>query len=240
MIENNSYWSTDSYNYIYNNQSYVNHQNINQSDMISNEQGSNNFYNPSIYSCSGYYSTDTIAKTLQINNSDIHKEANFDLMFDECAPKIFDKVKQIKNITKKEKSSIKLSNSTKRKKYTNDSSFQNDSYQIIDKKNDFQDINVSFTSSISSSSSTTDNSGNKQRRFSPRQRQVANQRERDRTHSVNSAFIQLRDLIPTEPLDRKLSKIETLRLAGSYINHLNSILTMPSEFSDEPCLFKQK
>ncbi len=80
----------------------------------------------------------------------------------------------------------------------------------------------------------------KQRRFSPRQRQVANQRERDRTHSVNSAFLHLRDLIPTEPLDRKLSKIETLRLAGSYINHLNSILTMPPEFADEPCFFKQK
>ena len=45
-------------------------------------------------------------------------------------------------------------------------------------------------------------------------------RERDRTQSVNSAFSSLRDLIPTEPLDRKLSKIETLRLATSYIQHL--------------------
>merc|ERR1711863_163248 len=43
---------------------------------------------------------------------------------------------------------------------------------------------------------------------------------RDRTQSVNSAFSSLRDLIPTEPLDRKLSKIETLRLATSYIQHL--------------------
>merc|ERR1712013_246129 len=45
-------------------------------------------------------------------------------------------------------------------------------------------------------------------------------RERDRTLSVNSAFNTLRELIPTEPLDRKLSKIETLRLATSYIQHL--------------------
>ncbi|CAG0924655.1 unnamed protein product, partial [Notodromas monacha] len=37
---------------------------------------------------------------------------------------------------------------------------------------------------------------------------------------VNSAFIHLRTLIPTEPADRKLSKIETLRLATSYIAHL--------------------
>ena len=51
-------------------------------------------------------------------------------------------------------------------------------------------------------------------------RTIANMRERDRTQSVNSAFSSLRDLIPTEPLDRKLSKIETLRLATSYIQHL--------------------
>lgn len=38
--------------------------------------------------------------------------------------------------------------------------------------------------------------------------------------SVNSAFTALRTLIPTEPRDRKLSKIETLRLATSYIAHL--------------------
>ena len=30
----------------------------------------------------------------------------------------------------------------------------------------------------------------------------------------------MRGLIPTEPVDRKLSKIETLRLATSYIEHL--------------------
>ena len=55
---------------------------------------------------------------------------------------------------------------------------------------------------------------------SEKPRTIANMRERDRTQSVNSAFSSLRDLIPTEPLDRKLSKIETLRLATSYIHHL--------------------
>ena len=39
-----------------------------------------------------------------------------------------------------------------------------------------------------------------------------------------SAFSALRILIPTEPSDRKLSKIETLRLASSYIAHLGSML----------------
>jgi hypothetical protein len=37
------------------------------------------------------------------------------------------------------------------------------------------------------------------------------------------AFALLRSLIPTEPPDRKLSKIETLRLATSYIQHLNNV-----------------
>jgi hypothetical protein len=101
-------------------------------------------------------------------------------------------------------------------------------------------INDSSSSSSSCSSSSSSSSSNKPRKFSPRQRQVANQRERDRTHSVNSAFVQLRNLIPTEPIDRKLSKIETLRLAGSYINHLHSILTTPLENSNDPCLYKQK
>ena len=57
-----------------------------------------------------------------------------------------------------------------------------------------------------------------------RQRTAANARERSRTHSVNEAFVTLRMRIPTEPVDRKLSKIETLRLASSYINHLTGKL----------------
>ena len=51
------------------------------------------------------------------------------------------------------------------------------------------------------------------------------ERERVRTQSVNGAFAHLRGLIPTEPVDRKLSKIETLRLATSYIEHLATTLS---------------
>ena len=57
-----------------------------------------------------------------------------------------------------------------------------------------------------------------------KQRRHANARERTRTHSVNDGFVLLRNLIPTEPVNRKLSKIETLRLATSYIWHLNALL----------------
>ncbi|XP_047349142.1 basic helix-loop-helix transcription factor scleraxis-like isoform X1 [Vespa velutina] len=81
---------------------------------------------------------------------------------------------------------------------------------------------------------------------SNKQRYQANARERDRTHrftiqekqsslcSVNTAFSALRTLIPTEPADRKLSKIETLRLASSYISHLGAVLVVGA--MDQPCL----
>ncbi|XP_063041799.1 basic helix-loop-helix transcription factor scleraxis [Engraulis encrasicolus] len=70
----------------------------------------------------------------------------------------------------------------------------------------------------------------------PRQRNAANARERDRTNSVNTAFTALRTLIPTEPADRKLSKIETLRLASSYISHLGNVLLVGEACGDgQPC-----
>ncbi|XP_030030667.1 transcription factor 15 isoform X2 [Manduca sexta] len=69
-----------------------------------------------------------------------------------------------------------------------------------------------------------------------KQRCQANARERDRTQNVNTAFNTLRLLIPTEPPDRKLSKIEILRLAGSYITHLDNQLFTGDV--DQPCLQK--
>ncbi|XP_057702641.1 transcription factor 15-like [Corythoichthys intestinalis] len=69
------------------------------------------------------------------------------------------------------------------------------------------------------------------------QRNAANARERHRTQNVNTAFSALRTLIPTEPVDRKLSKIETLRLASSYISHLTNVLVVDDEREDgTPCL----
>ncbi|XP_042209818.1 uncharacterized protein YMR317W-like isoform X2 [Homarus americanus] len=92
----------------------------------------------------------------------------------------------------------------------------------------------SSSSSSTTYSSTTSSSGDSLTQIGGKQRCHANARERDRTHSVNSAFSTLRTLIPTEPADRKLSKIETLRLASSYISHLGTqLLAGPV---DQPCL----
>ena len=57
-----------------------------------------------------------------------------------------------------------------------------------------------------------------------KRRTTANKKERRRTQSINSAFTNLRDCIPNVPLDTKLSKIKTLRLATSYITYLTRVL----------------
>ena len=55
-----------------------------------------------------------------------------------------------------------------------------------------------------------------------------NTRERWRQHNVNTAFCELRKLIPTHPPEKKLSKNEILRLAMRYINFLVQILESQS------------
>ncbi|XP_009271553.1 PREDICTED: helix-loop-helix protein 1 [Aptenodytes forsteri] len=49
-------------------------------------------------------------------------------------------------------------------------------------------------------------------------------RERIRVEAFNMAFAELRKLLPTLPPDKKLSKIEILRLAICYISYLNHVL----------------
>ncbi|XP_075210767.1 helix-loop-helix protein 13-like isoform X4 [Lycorma delicatula] len=56
------------------------------------------------------------------------------------------------------------------------------------------------------------------------QRQAANIRERKRMLSINSAFDELRGHVPTFPYEKRLSKIDTLRLAIAYIALLREVL----------------
>ncbi|XP_048858983.1 T-cell acute lymphocytic leukemia protein 2 [Brienomyrus brachyistius] len=51
-----------------------------------------------------------------------------------------------------------------------------------------------------------------------------NTRERWRQQNVNSAFAELRKLLPTHPPEKKLSKNEILRLAMRYIGFLVQLL----------------
>ncbi|KAK2142879.1 hypothetical protein LSH36_901g00010 [Paralvinella palmiformis] len=56
------------------------------------------------------------------------------------------------------------------------------------------------------------------------QRQAANQRERRRMQSINDAFEGLRAHIPTLPYEKRLSKVDTLRLAIGYISFLAELV----------------
>lgn len=60
------------------------------------------------------------------------------------------------------------------------------------------------------------------------QRNQANVRERMRTQSLNEAFQNLRQSIPTMPSD-KMSKIQTLKLASDYIGFLYTVLNEGEE-----------
>lgn len=51
-----------------------------------------------------------------------------------------------------------------------------------------------------------------------------NERERQRVKCVNEGYAQLRLHLPEEYLEKRLSKVETLRAAIKYINHLQSLL----------------
>ncbi|CAD5222702.1 unnamed protein product [Bursaphelenchus okinawaensis] len=66
----------------------------------------------------------------------------------------------------------------------------------------------------------------KRRRATPKYRCLHATRERIRVEAFNSAFNELRSLIPTLPQNKKLSKIEILRLSISYITFLNYLLSL--------------
>ncbi|CAF1022423.1 unnamed protein product [Rotaria sordida] len=61
------------------------------------------------------------------------------------------------------------------------------------------------------------------------QRHAANLRERKRMQSINDAFEGLRTHIPVHPYEKRLSKVDTLRLAIDYIAFLNRLLTSTSQ-----------
>ncbi|XP_078256347.1 transcription factor 21 [Rhinoraja longicauda] len=56
------------------------------------------------------------------------------------------------------------------------------------------------------------------------QRNAANARERARMRVLSKAFSRLKTTLPWVPPDTKLSKLDTLRLASSYIAHLRQVL----------------
>ena len=59
-----------------------------------------------------------------------------------------------------------------------------------------------------------------------------NARERRRVKLVNDGFLRLRKHVPTDPKNKKLSKVKTLRSAIDYIRHLQQLLNQASKNSN--------
>jgi hypothetical protein len=65
---------------------------------------------------------------------------------------------------------------------------------------------------------------NSQTHLNVLQRSAANDRERTRMRVLSKAFVRLKTSLPWVPSDTKLSKLDTLKLATSYISYLTKIL----------------
>ena len=66
-----------------------------------------------------------------------------------------------------------------------------------------------------------------------------NARERRRVKMVNDGFLRLRRHVPTDPKNKKLSKVKTLRLAIEYIHHLQQLLQADSNHKQLVSNFSQ-
>lgn len=88
------------------------------------------------------------------------------------------------------------------------------------------------TGSMSSSSSSGHGAGHglgsnkktRRRVATMAQRRAANIRERRRMYNLNEAFDKLRRKVPTFAYEKRLSRIETLRLAITYISFMSELV----------------
>lgn len=88
--------------------------------------------------------------------------------------------------------------------------------------------------SCSTSSTSSLSAHKKQRRrvATMAQRRAANIRERRRMFNLNEAFDKLRRKVPTFAYEKRLSRIETLRLAITYISFMSELLNCTEKVSD--------
>ncbi|CAM1314631.1 NHLH1 (predicted) [Pycnogonum litorale] len=97
-----------------------------------------------------------------------------------------------------------------------------ESHQII--RSSYQRMHRENTNPNNSSNNMGREERRRRRRATQKYRTAHATRERIRVEAFNLAFNELRKLLPTLPPDKKLSKIEILRLAICYISYLNHVL----------------
>ena len=77
----------------------------------------------------------------------------------------------------------------------------------------------------------------RKRKSTPTQRVAANIRERRRMCSLNGAFDRLRRRVPAFPHEKKLSRIQTLRLAIRYIMFMSQLVAATAPPTPTPCQY---
>ena len=91
-------------------------------------------------------------------------------------------------------------------------------------KDAFSSTTVSSTTNCSTPTAVVKSSRPRRRIASVAQRRAANIRERRRMFNLNSAFDRLRKKVPTFAYEKRLSRIDTLRLAMTYIRFMTDII----------------
>jgi transcription factor 1a len=115
-----------------------------------------------------------------------------------------------------------------------ESSFSNTDDEISNSSADFSNFGSNFGSYVFQ----PDNFGKCKRsrkknyQHQLQQRHAANLRERRRMQSINEAFEGLRSHIPTLPYEKRLSKVDTLRLAIGYISFLADMVNSTGSADD--------
>ena len=119
-----------------------------------------------------------------------------------------------------------------------------------DEENDLdedQDIDEDFYGNENHDDGTSDptksskKTGKQHKRKSSviQQRQAANMRERRRMQSINEAFEGLRTQLPTLPYEKKISKVDTLKMAIEYIRFLTELLNKDTQYNSQASASKE-
>jgi hypothetical protein len=121
----------------------------------------------------------------------------------------------------------------------------NDKYHLIGKPVSVfneKDYELSLSENSSDSMGELVTSTGRRRKSSAllsQQRQAANMRERKRMQSINEAFDGLRTQLPTLPYEKKISKVDTLKMAINYINFLTDLLNKDAKYSSHSISSKE-
>ena len=98
-----------------------------------------------------------------------------------------------------------------------------------------------FSSSSSPGSKKKGKGGRKKNLHPPtptimkHRRNMANARERKRMNGLNDAFERLREVVPNVNTEQKMSKIETLLVAQTYIKALAKLMDSVAQEEEEGC-----